>query len=710
MEKDSKEGKNVLDYFYNLRADFCIVAMTGLEGAGCSTLVDAMCEDKDAFLSRVVKPSDIKIDKYPTEDNRNNSSLFFNKKDNSLFLSQLVAKRKYTLCYNFFSKKYLSFTRVQYTKVLWMYSLLYWLREQVGNITDIKLKEKLTDLLKDKYCASKMENPSDADYVAKFGIIIDEDIDVIIGKLNLTDLSVALNGINMGNADFLNDRGKIAKAISDLFFDEESAFSAFYKRISDLMSERDYYYLVFFYHRLGGVIRTFGNPSESSNKVAAATIYNHVFDVVKLINVLVKGLRFDKKECRIVIDSIRNTIEATYLKERYGAFYMVAVCAETQEGFIEDKIKIHYKNRDNDNEQIAIDIIKSFANEEADRKEYEDGKLSHPNTSLCVANADIHITNRRTKKDELCDDQWGGYFNSMYQQWMKFASLMLHPGLITPSAEERCMSVAYVSSFNSSCISRKVGAVITNKAHAIRTIGWNDAPYGQLPCGLRSLNEVVGNYTCEYKDVCYSAFELDDKEKRYDNTSFIQRVQDDYKNSIKEYEEESGVPYAYCFRSLDNKYSGQKNQVHTRSLHAEENAMMQMVKYGGEALKDGVIYVTASPCELCSKKLYQIGVRRIVYIEDYPGIAMDQIIHTGVQQPELKRFEGAFGDSFNKLYRPFLSLKDELEIGIEHKHGLKESSKLLNDIMKLIGKETKSTYTNDEYDEILKLIEKKFKI
>ncbi len=709
MEKDSKEGKNILDHFYDSRVDFCIVAMTGLEGAGCSTLVDAMCEEKEAFLKYVVKPDDIKIGNYPTQDKRNNSSLFFNKKDNSLFLSQLVAKRKYTLCYEFFSKKYQPFTRVQYTKVLWMYSLLYWLRESEGNITDVKLKEKLTDLLKDKYCASKMDNPSDADYVAKFGNISDKDVDSIIGKLNLSDLRASLNDINMGKDDFLNNRGDIAKAVSDLFFDEKSHFCAFYKQITDLMLARDYYYLVFFYHRLGGVIRTFGNPSESSDKVAEATTYNHVFDVVKLINTLVKGLRYEKKKCRIVIDSIRNTIEATYLKERYGAFYMVAVCAETQDGFIEDKINSYYEKRDKTNAPIAIDVIKAFANEEADRKEYEDGKLSHPNTSLCVANADIHITNRIEKEKGDGNEQWGGYFNSMYQQWMKFASLMLHPGLITPSAEERCMSVAYVSSFNSSCVSRKVGAVITNKAHAIRSIGWNDAPYGQLPCGLRSLNEVVGNTACEFKDVCYSAFELDDKEKRYDNTSFIQRVKDDYKGSIKEYEEKSGVPYAYCFRSLDNKYSGQKNQVHTRSLHAEENAMMQMVKYGGEALKDGIIYVTASPCELCSKKLYQIGVRRIVYIEDYPGIAMEQIIHTGVQQPELKRFEGAFGDSFNKLYRPFLSLKDELEIGIEHKHGLKESSKLLKDIMIIIGKEPQSTYTKEEYDEILKLVEEKFK-
>lgn len=34
-------------------------------------------------------------------------------------------------------------------------------------------------------------------------------------------------------------------------------------------------------------------------------------------------------------------------------------------------------------------------------------------------------------------------FYSMTEQWMKFASLILHPGLITPSSEERCMVVAY---------------------------------------------------------------------------------------------------------------------------------------------------------------------------------------------------------------------------------------------------------------------------
>jgi deoxycytidylate deaminase len=693
-----KEEKSILDQFYDSRVDFEIVAMTGLEGAGCSSLVNAMCEEREIFIERVKNPFAIKIELAKEPMEYNNSILYFEGKDNSLFLSQLVAKRKYTLCYNYFSKKYVPFTRVQYTKVLWMYSLLYWLQEKKGDILADCFRDKLKELLLDKYRGSKKANPADAEYVKAFGGITENDINEVIRKLDLERLCNELIQIKLGEEDFLKQRGEIAHSISNIFFTEDSAFNFFYKSITDLLINRDYYYLVFFYHRLGAVIRTFGNPSISSDKVKDAKKYNHVFDVVKLINVLVKGLRFKNSKCRIVIDSIRNTIEATFLKERYGAFYSVAVCAEAREGFLKEKVEMYYAK--NEKFQIAFQTIKRFADSEADRKEYEDGKLSHPNTSLCVANADIHITNRRIKSEKK---QWGTYFESMYEQWMKFAALMLHPGLITPSAEERCMSVAYVSSFNSSCVSRKVGAVITNASHSIRTIGWNDAPYGQVPCGLRSLAEVSGEKQCAFKDVCYSEFERNEKEGRYDNCSFIDRIKNDY-NDLSKFEDEEGVPFSYCFRTLDNKYSGEKNQVHTRSLHAEENALIQMVKYGGQSLKDGIIYVTASPCELCSKKLYQVGVRRIVYIEDYPGIAVEQIVHTGVQQPELKRFEGAFGDSFNKLYRPFLSHKDELEIGIEHKHGLKSGAKLMEGILELLGVENKSTYLEDEYQGILERV------
>ena len=104
-----------------------------------------------------------------------------------------------------------------------------------------------------------------------------------------------------------------------------------------------------------------------------------------------------------------------------------------------------------------------------------------------------------------------------------------------------------------------------------------------------------------------------------------------------------------------------KNQVHTRSLHAEENAFLQISKYGGEGIKDGTLYSTASPCELCSKKAYQLGIKRIVYIDPYPGTAQEQILLSGLYPPKVELFKGAIGSAYNKLYEPIISYKDELK-------------------------------------------------
>lgn len=123
-----------------------------------------------------------------------------------------------------------------------------------------------------------------------------------------------------------------------------------------------------------------------------------------------------------------------------------------------------------------------------------------------------------------------------------------------------------------------------------------------------------------------------------------------------------GLPLSYCLKTLQNNYEGEKNQVHTGSLHAEENAILQMAKYGGESLHQGIIYVTASPCELCCKKLYQIGVRKIIYIDEYPGISRQNIIQSGFHQPRLKQFQGAYGSTYFKLYQPFIAYKDELKL------------------------------------------------
>ena len=123
-----------------------------------------------------------------------------------------------------------------------------------------------------------------------------------------------------------------------------------------------------------------------------------------------------------------------------------------------------------------------------------------------------------------------------------------------------------------------------------------------------------------------------------------------------------GLRYSYCFRSQYNKFTGTKDQVNTRSLHAEENTMLRLAKSGGNGLKDGIMYVTASPCVLCSKKAFQIGIREIVYLDPYTDIAPDLILRCGWNTPKLKAFKGAIGVTFYKLYRPFMPYKDEIAI------------------------------------------------
>jgi tRNA(Arg) A34 adenosine deaminase TadA len=119
----------------------------------------------------------------------------------------------------------------------------------------------------------------------------------------------------------------------------------------------------------------------------------------------------------------------------------------------------------------------------------------------------------------------------------------------------------------------------------------------------------------------------------------------------------------FCFRDAYNDHIGENNQVHTRSLHAEENAFLQLSLNGIQMPKDAVLYSTASPCELCSKKAFQLGVSRIIYVDPYPGISQDHILASGQddRRPIVVLFSGAIGEAYHRLYQPMMPFKDELQ-------------------------------------------------
>lgn len=387
-----------------------------------------------------------------------------------------------------------------------------------------------------------------------------------------------------------------------------------------------------------------------------------IFQLPNYTNLLIKAFRKiakeEKKSCYIVIDSLKNPFEILFFKERYSAYYTFSIHAK-------DEV-IYERVSKEDIDIKAIHRKEMNEDEKGKQKGSLDSKkdFNSQNVIECIQRSDIYIDNNKDKKDTL------------YKQLFKYLSLIVHPGLITPSKDEMIMQLALNAKFNSGCISRQVGAVVLNKFDSVKAIGWNEVPEGQMPCLLRSHSELLNNSS----SIDYSKYEKNtvrnnnmfkyifvdkDRLRDKDKIKLEKKLKDVYiryaPNNQYSESNKKGLNDSFCFKSIQNDIDDNKNQVYTRSLHAEENAFLQASKYGNSEIIGGQLFTTASPCFLCAKKAYQLGMKRIVYIEAYPDISNEQVFDIGSHKIEMVHFRGAIGLAYQKLYEPIFAYKDELK-------------------------------------------------
>jgi dCMP deaminase len=68
-----------------------------------------------------------------------------------------------------------------------------------------------------------------------------------------------------------------------------------------------------------------------------------------------------------------------------------------------------------------------------------------------------------------------------------------------------------------------------------------------------------------------------------------------------------------------------------RSLHAEQNAILQAALYG-VPLEGATVYTTHQPCVNCAKMIINAGLKRVVYAGLYPDeLAMQYMHRAGLQ-------------------------------------------------------------------------------
>ena len=123
-----------------------------------------------------------------------------------------------------------------------------------------------------------------------------------------------------------------------------------------------------------------------------------------------------------------------------------------------------------------------------------------------------------------------------------------------PSWEGYYMEIASVVASRSTCLRRRVGAVLVLEKRLLAT-GYNGAPMGLSHCAEKG-----------------------------------------------------------CLREKLQVPSGERHEL-CRGLHAEQNAIIQAALHG-VSIKNSTLYCTHYPCSLCSKMLINAGIKRLV-LKDY---------------------------------------------------------------------------------------------
>jgi len=375
----------------------------------------------------------------------------------------------------------------------------------------------------------------------------------------------------------------------------------------------------------GDEIRKFGEVVDYKEDVKSSP--NNIFTLPKAIDKIIKANMVLYDSSRFVIDSFKNPYEIVYFKNMYSDFYLLGILRDKKERYNE-LIKLLYND-----DYEKIDTREKAERPETIRKEKDNLSVWITSQDLdeCLKKADMYISNENSKTHQYEHLRFG---------LVKLLTLINKPGCFTPSQDERCMQLAMTARLASGCISRQVGAVIIDSERRIVGVGWNDPPKTQIPCALRTCDELIN-------DPHYEVFSEYERGEEF----------------VKHIKSLNLGDKPFCFRTeLANSKKEAKKAEFTRALHAEENALFQASRNNGASLEGSTLYTTSSTCTLCAKKAYQLGVERIVYIDEYYDIAIPQTLKAGKKNILIERFSGIIGEAFNKLYTAPMPEKSVIQL------------------------------------------------
>lgn len=299
------------------------------------------------------------------------------------------------------------------------------------------------------------------------------------------------------------------------------------------------------------------------------------------------------KSKNYVVDSIRNPAEIDYFREQFSGFFLFGVFAEPDVRWkrVSEKYSNDKRSFDEDDKRDSGEKI------EYGQRVTDSFRVS----DIVILNNEQFVSG--SEKEEI-----------FLAKLEKYVDMIEGKSPFKPTYTETSMAIAYAASMRSSCLKRKVGAVIVDSTGNVFSSGYNEVPSANNSC--------KSEYGTCYRD----------------------KLKKDYKESLK------GIVKNQ--RTLDQTYDLFKDKFkildYCRALHAEENAILNVARIGASgALPTSELFTTTYPCNLCANKIAQVGIKSIVYFEPYPMEEAKKILSDkGVEQ---KPFEGVTYNGYFRL-------------------------------------------------------------
>jgi deoxycytidylate deaminase len=190
----------------------------------------------------------------------------------------------------------------------------------------------------------------------------------------------------------------------------------------------------------------------------------------------------------------------------------------------------------------------------------------------------------------------------------RFLHLILGTQVITPTPSETAMYFASSAAGNSACLSRQVGAAITDTSGEVVAVGWNDVPKSG---GNLYMADPQNDPQSSQDQRCWNLQGgtcFNDEEKKLISELLVTELIKAGAISEKD--------TTLALHTIENN-SKVKNLIEfSRSVHAEMHAIINAGKSASNIV-GGKMFITTYPCHNCARHIVAAGVKEVYYIEPY---------------------------------------------------------------------------------------------